>query len=222
MAPHRRNIGASRRQRREEEGEEEGSVGGRLEDDSLSEGSDFSQQEDDDADGESNDGSEDETTTTPQTDQVNGQVNDRVSQPEQHSERRDDNSPGKQGQDSNVSDTEAMVNALRLSEDTGQVAEVHFDNMEERPGYHENKASSGPPTEPRRDTFAEKKRREHERYVKERDKNPAFVPTRGSFFLHDKRSTEPGSNGKSFNKAKSRPYGLIVDGNVQRYGSYFR
>lgn len=100
MAPHRRNIGASRRQRREEEGEEEGSVGGRLEDDSLSEGSDFSQQEDDDADGESNDGSEDETTTTPQTDQVNGQVNDRVSQPEQHSERRDDNSPGKQGQDS--------------------------------------------------------------------------------------------------------------------------
>lgn len=198
-------------------------MGGGLEDDSLSEGSDFSQQEDDDADGESNDGSEDETTTNLQTDKVNGQVNGRVSQPEQHSECRNDNSPGKQDQNSNVSDTEAMMNGLRLSEDTGQLAEDHFDNMEgERPGYHEDKASSGPPTEPRRDTFAEKKRREHERYVKERDKNPAFVPTRGSFFLHDKRSTEPGSNEKSFNKTKSRPYGLIVDGNIQRYGSYFR
>jgi hypothetical protein len=222
MAPHRRNIGASRRRRRDDEGEEEGSLDGGLDDDSLSEGSDMSHQ-DDDADAETSDGSEDDeaSTATPQGDQVNGiQVNGSGTQSGQRSGRRHPTSPGKQGNNPTVSDTEAMLNGLQLSEDSNQVAEVHFDNVkEQQPGQQQGGTSSGPPTEPKRETFAEKKRRENERYVKERDKNPAFVPTRGSFFLHDKRSTEPGTNGsRPPNKPKSRPYGLIVDGNVQRYG----
>lgn len=219
MAPHRRNIGASRRRRRDDEGEEEGSDGG-LDDDSLSEGSDMSHQ-DDDADAETSDGSEDDeaSTATPQGDQANGiQVNGSGTQSGQRSERRNATSPGEQGNNPTVSDTEAMLNGLQLSGDSSQVAEVHFDNTkEEQPGQQEGGTSSGPLTDPKRETFAEKKRRENERYVKERDKNPAFVPTRGSFFLHDKRSTEPGTNGsRPPNKSKSRPYGLIVDGNVQR------
>lgn len=176
-----------------------------------------SEQEDDDADAETSDGSEDEaSTSTPRGDQVNGsEVNGRVPQPGQRSERT---SPSKQGKNPTVSDTEAMLNGLQLSGDNSQVAEVHFDNMKgEQPGQQEGGTPSGPPTESKRESFAEKKRREHDRYVKERDKNPAFVPTRGSFFLHDKRSTEPGTNSsRPPNKSKSRPYGLIVDGNVQR------
>ena len=223
MAPHRRNIGASRRRRKEEEGEEEGSVDGGLDDDSLSEGSDVSHQEDEDADGESSDRSdngEEATRSTPQVDRVNGghQVNGRVP------DTRNALSPGKLGKDSTVSDTEAMLNGLKISDSTSETGEVHFDNMkeEEQPDDQVGRTpSSVPPTESRRETFGEKKRREHERYLKERDKNPAFVPTRGSFFLHDKRSTESGTNGhRAFNKSKSRPYGLIVDGNVQRYDSY--
>lgn len=220
MAPHRRNIGASRRRRKEEEGEDEGSVDGGLDDDSLSEGSDASHQEDEDADGESSDGSDTEaTTSTPQVDRVNGghRVNGRVPN------TRNALSPGKPGKDSTVSDTEAMMNGLKISDSTSETGAIHFDNMKEEQLDDQvgRTPSSVPPTESRRETFGEKKRREHERYLKERDKNPAFVPTRGSFFLHDKRSTEPGTSGhKAFNKSKSRPYGLIVDGNVQRYGSY--
>lgn len=224
MAPHRRNIGASRRRRREDDGEDGDSADGELDDESLSEGSDISHQEDDDADGESSDGGEQGkvSTSAPQAARVNGhQVNGRVPALDQPSERRTAASPEKQGKVSTVSDTEAMLNGLKVSEDTDEVAETHFDDMKEEPGQQQEGRASELPTDPRRDTFGEKKRREQERYLKERDKNPAFVPTRGSFFLHDKRSTELGSTGssnRSFNKSKSRPYGLIVDGNAQRYG----
>lgn len=224
MAPHRRNIGASRRRRREDDGEEGGSADGELDDDSLSEGSDISHQEDDDADGESSDGGEQGKvfTSAPQAARVNGhQVNGRVPELDQLSERRTAASPGKQGKDSTVSDTEAMLNGLKVSDDTDEVAETHFDDMKEEPDQQQEGRASVLPTDSKRDAFGEKKRREQERYLKERDKNPAFVPTRGSFFLHDKRSTELGSTGpnnKSLNKLKSRPYGLIVDGNAQRYG----
>ncbi|KAF4979041.1 hypothetical protein F66182_17310, partial [Fusarium sp. NRRL 66182] len=90
-----------------------------------------------------------------------------------------------------------------------EVEEIAFDSM----GKVE-RTPSAPPTESRRETFAERKRREHEEYIKARDENPAFVPTRGGFFLHDKRSTD--GNRSHVNKSKSRPYGLIVDGNVGR------
>lgn len=219
MAPHRRHhIGASRRRRREDEGEDEGSIDGALEDDSLSEGSVVSNQDDDDADGEGSDASEDDTSVSPQADGNNGQVNGRVHEAEAQPEGRSA-SPGKRPFASTMSDTEAMMNGLKLSDRASEVAEIHFDDMKEEPDSQAGRTPSAPPpTESKRETFAERKRREHEEYIKERDENPAFVPTRGGFFLHDKRSTEPDTNGyRPSTKPKSRPYGLIVDGNVGRY-----
>ncbi|KAF7590794.1 hypothetical protein BBP40_002362 [Aspergillus hancockii] len=218
MAPRRHNIGASRRKRRDEEGEDEGSVDGELEDDSLSDGSGISNPDDDDADGEGSDDSDDDVSTSPQVDASSRrQVNGRVPEANQQFARRHSATPGKRPLATTMSDTEAMMNGLRISGETGEVAEVHFDDMKDEHGQQTERTPSAPPTEPKRDTATERKRREQEKYCKEKDENPAFVPTRGSFFLHDKRSTETVTNGhKPFNRSKSRPYGLIVDGNVRR------
>ncbi|KAA8645487.1 hypothetical protein EYZ11_011834 [Aspergillus tanneri] len=218
MAPRRHNIGASRRRRRDEDGEDEGSIDGELEDDSLSEGSGVSHQEDDDADGEGSDESDDELFISPQGDHTNGhRINGRVPEASRQPGRYHSASPGKRATFNAISDTEAMMNGMKISSDASEMAEIHFNQMKGESSQQTGRTPSAPPTEPSRETFAERKRREHEKYSKERDENPAFVPTRGSFFLHDKRSTESMTNGyKPFNKSKSRPYGLIVDGNVRR------
>ncbi|KAJ5885282.1 hypothetical protein N7495_009792, partial [Penicillium taxi] len=116
-------------------------------------------------------------------------------------------SPTKHEPNSTVLETEAMLNELNISdpEEIHRFSQTEEDRMTIRTG----RAPSAPSTGPNRDTFAARKRREHEKYMTERDQNPAFVPTRGSFFLHDKRTAES-------NKGKSRPYGLIVDGNTRR------
>lgn len=213
MAPARRHIGASRRKRRDDEGEDEGSQVGEVDDDSLSEGSVDTHQEDEDADGEVSE-SDGEASTTLDTDKLNGgKTNGRnPNRTDQHSST----SPRKPALKMTVSDTEAMLNGLKLSDDGD---EISFDQMEEQRDLQTGRTPSAPPTEPKRETLAARKRREHEKYVKEREQNPAFVPTRGSFFLHDKRTSEAGSsNHRPFNKGKSRPVGLIVDGNSRKYG----
>ncbi|GAM43631.1 hypothetical protein TCE0_060r18595 [Talaromyces pinophilus] len=214
MAPARRHrIGASRR-RREDEGEDEGSTAGHVEedDDSMSDGSLPSHLgDDDDADGEGSDVSEDESSVTQHGSTTkNGHARaGRGPKGDDSGEKLD--VPFKPTLTATVSDTEAMMNGLKIS--AGQeVEEIEFDSMgkEDKIG----RTPSAPPTESRRETFAERKRREHEEYIKARDENPAFVPTRGGFFLHDKRSTD--GHRSHVNKSKSRPYGLIVDGNVGR------
>lgn len=219
MSPHRRNIGASRRKRKDEEGEEESSVNEELEDDSLSEGSAITHQEDDDADGEGTEESDDEVSSkSPQASKMNGhQTNGRALRTNRRHGQHSSGSPEKPPMDSTVSDTEAMMNGMKISDPASGVSEIHFDDLKEESDPQAGRTPSAPPTEPSRGTFAERKRREHEKYIRERDTNPAFVPTRGSFFLHDKRSSDAGSNGyRPFNKSKSRPYGLIVDGNVRK------
>lgn len=46
----------------------------------------------------------------------------------------------------------------------------------------------------RPESLIERRRREHEDYKKKRDADPAFIPNRGAFFMHDQRSA-PGQNG---------------------------
>ena len=219
MSPHRHNIGASRRRRRDEEGEDESSINDELEDDSLSEGSVITHQEDD-ADGEGTEESDDDdvSSKSPQVNKINGhQANGRTLRTSRQHDSHNSGSPEKPSMGSTVSDTEAMMNGMKVSDQTSGMAETHFDDLKEESDPQTGRTPSAPPTDPSRETFAERKRREHEKYVKERDTNPAFVPTRGSFFLHDKRSSDTGSNGyRPFNKSKSRPYGLIVDGNVRK------
>lgn len=174
-------------------------MAGDFGDDSLSEGSVDSRQ-DEDADGEVSEESEDEVATL---NKVNGGGLD-------ESTRNNSTSPDKRGLKTTVSDTEAMLNGLKVSDP----AEVHFDNLSEQEA-HTGRTPSAPPTEGNRNNLASRKRRENDKHAKEREpsQNPSFVPTRGSFFLHDKRSTDNGHRLKS----KSRPYGLIVDGSSRRY-----
>jgi hypothetical protein len=179
-------------------------MAGDLGDDSLSEGSVGSNQEDEDADGEISEESEGEVSTLAKSEQINGKG--------QKFTRNSSVSP-KPGLKTTVSDTEAMLNGLKVS-DAGDAAEIQFDQLKEQRDSQTGRTPSAPPTEPKQNNLASKKRRENDKYVKEREQNPAFVPTRGSFFLHDKRSTE---NGNRSSKSKSRPYGLIVDGNARRY-----
>ncbi|KAJ5555518.1 hypothetical protein N7461_003988 [Penicillium sp. DV-2018c] len=200
MAP-RRHIGASRRKRREEDDEDESSIAGDLGDDSLSEGSVGTHQEDEDADGEISEESESEVPTSDKVDKVNGGVLDESTQKSSTSLRR-------RGLKTTVSDTEAMLNGLKVS----NPAEVPSDDPKGQEP-HTRRTPSAPPTGPNRNNPGSRKRRENDKHVKEWEQNPSFVPTRGSFFLHDKRSTENGNRLKS----KSRPYGLIVDGSSRRY-----
>ncbi|KAL4751198.1 hypothetical protein BDW72DRAFT_203302 [Aspergillus terricola var. indicus] len=210
MAPHRRNIGASRRKRREDEGEDEGSLDGEMEDDSLSEGSIISQQDEDDADGEGSDESDDENipVDSPGRHEINGRV------PE-GPQRRHSMSPNKNSLATTMSDTDAMMNGLKVAGDGKGVAEINFDEMEKEAGQIE-RAPSAPPTEASMETFTDKSLGA-EKLTRGKGDDPTVVPTRGSFFLHDKRSTESGANNyRPSGKSKSRPYGLIVDGNVRR------
>lgn len=186
-------------------------MAGDMGDDSLSEGSADSHQEDEDADGEVSEESEDEVSTLDKVGKVNGRGVEKSTR--NSSARNSSASPEKRGLKTTVSDTEAMFNGLKVSDGAGDAAEVHFDDLKEQLEPHAGRTPSAPPTEPSRNNLASRKRRENDKYVKEREQNPAFVPTRGSFFLHDKRSTDNGHRLKS----KSRPYGLIVDGSSRRY-----
>ncbi|KAI9376485.1 CASC3/Barentsz eIF4AIII binding-domain-containing protein [Aspergillus egyptiacus] len=214
MARHRHNIGASRRRRREDEGEDEGSLDGEVEDDSLSEGSVVSQQDDDEADGEGSDSEDDNTSVDGST---NNHINSRVLGETQESQQLRSVSPKKPALATTMSDTDAMMNGLQLGEDGKDVTEVHFHNMSTE-SDQSGRTPSAPPPESARAPSTEARRRGNEKNTKEKGADPTAVPMRGSFFLHDKRLTAPGTNGqKIFSKsAKSKPFGLIVDGNVRR------
>lgn len=218
MAPARRHrIGASRR-RREDDGEEEegGSVVGAAEDDSMSDSSGLSHHEDDDddADEEGSDLSQGEQTiSSPRIEKTNGNSTATGRKNKGRSGEGKLAVPVKPQLTATVSDTEAMMNGLNIANRTGEVTEIQFEDSGKEGRNGLGRAPSAPPGDTRRD-----KRRDHDEYTKARNEDPSFVPTRGGFFLHDKRSTGPESNGNRApnNKPKSRPYGLIVDGNVGR------
>ncbi|KAF2276920.1 uncharacterized protein EI97DRAFT_467011 [Westerdykella ornata] len=55
------------------------------------------------------------------------------------------------------------------------------------------------PAARRPEILAERRRREHEEYKKKRDADPAFIPTRGAFFMHDQRSSQGQGGFRHFN-----------------------
>lgn len=231
----RNNIGTSRRRRPVDDGEEEGSVAGQLDDDSLSEGSIGSAPEDDDADVEGSDESDDDRSDSSRADRTarGGLANANDRQELDMPAKPLSSCSPKQPIALAVSDTETVLNGV------GDAASIHLDDLglrrqpqpqsqsQSQPQLQPRmvakpstgRTPSAPPTESRRETFAEKKRQEHQKHTKERDENPAFVPTKGAFLRqHEKRSTESAPNGyRPFSKPSSRPFGLIVDGNVRRY-----
>ena len=88
-------------------------------------------------------------------------------------------------------ETEAMLNGLGQETTASPVQELQFDGLDEQPTAEviaeggDSHASPPQATAPKFKT--------HQEYIKERDTNPAFVPNRGGFFLHDDR-TMPNNN----------------------------
>ena len=186
-APRGRKPLIKSRRRVDDDGEEEGD-NVVAEEDSLSEGSIVSDG-DDDADGEGSDNSE---TEPPQEhsvmveSQANGHNADTYISSDDHTSK---NPPPPLP--STAGDTETMMNGLRISEDI-ESEEVHFGDLG-RQG--EAQMSAGDIVSQSNDPAGDKRRREHDNYRRRRDADPAFVPNRGGFFMHDHRSTAPGPNG---------------------------
>lgn len=87
-----------------------------------------------------------------------------------------------------LKDTEMMLSGLKI-DDTKDAAVVDFETGST--AADSAPAVGGPG---RQETLGERRRREHEEYKKKRDADPAFIPNRGAFFMHDQRSA-PAQNG---------------------------
>ncbi|KUI74217.1 hypothetical protein VM1G_09835 [Cytospora mali] len=91
-----------------------------------------------------------------------------------------------------VAETEARLDGLSISESPKPAPENEAAAPSSKPGGPVVVSSaSGQSQEP---PF-ERRRREHEEYRKKRDEDPAFVPNRGAFFMHDHRHAGPAANG---------------------------
>ena len=205
-APRRKDLIRSRRRVKDEEEEEEDSVAVAVEEDSLSEGSAISDA-DDDADGEGSDG-DDTSSPVPETSKVDPVANGHQEKPEEtvpEQEPSQSETPLAGG----IGDTEAMLNGLRVSgtEDEG-VAFEDIGNQEGVPLPED--VTQGQSESITAESLGEKRRREHEEYKQKRDADPAFVPNRGGFFMHDHRSAAPSQNGfRSFGRGRGRGRGAF-------------
>lgn len=185
--------------------EEEGSVVAGVEEDSMTEGSAMSDA-DDDADAEGSDG-----------DDVASPIRDSSKEelvPNGHRGKFQDSTPQtiisatQPSLTVEMSDTEAMMNGLKVSgvEDGG----VAFENMIEPEVQPPQGIGQDQPEAPSANSIGERRRREHEEYKKKRDADPAFVPNRGGFFMHDHRSAAPGQNGfRPFGRGRGRGRGSV-------------
>ena len=89
-----------------------------------------------------------------------------------------------------------MMNGLRISEDSAAHAEaLDFEAGQDPSPSKLGNAIASPSDVQRQESFGERRKREHEEYKKKRDADPAFIPTRGAFFMHDQRSASAGPNG---------------------------
>ncbi|KAK6530135.1 hypothetical protein TWF694_003504 [Orbilia ellipsospora] len=217
--PRRKDIGLSRRRVRDEDEAEGAEEGGEAVDDSLSEDSGFTDDEFDE-DNESEETYSDDEAAAAAHDStkhagVNGSATAAVIE---------------QGRE----DTHVMMNGIRPAGDTEAVDFDELAEQEagsgsrptERTANGSGKKHSDRKSKARRSTATEtsksadhtpshtptvhetpleRKRREAEEYRKKRDADPAFVPNRGAFFMHDHRSEAAGANGfRPFGRGRGR------------------
>lgn len=107
-----------------------------------------------------------------------------------------------------TTDTEMMLNGLKTSGDHDEVESVNYEDLKDAP-----KAGTSQPVivkstammDQPLETPLDRRRREHEDYKKKRDEDPAFVPNRGAFFMHDHRHAGPAANGfRPFGRGRGR------------------
>jgi hypothetical protein len=202
-APRRRDV--IRRRRIDDEGEDDGSITGPPIDDSHSEASLPS---DDDGDADDSDLSETDVPDSLGPEDAgtkpNGAVKPVLLKKEEVEEPLAVKPETTQEQSfAATHDTEVMMNGLRISEHATPSEAMDFDATEDGPISDQQDASQSDPR--RQKNPLDRKRQEHEEYKKKRDADPAFIPTRGQFFMHDTRSGGSGPNGiKPFGRGAGR------------------
>jgi hypothetical protein len=203
----RKDLAAIRRRVEDEEGDEEGGpdLGDLDDDDSVSEGSLISDEDD------AHEGDEASTVGAAAADapepKINGNGQRQAKDVKQSS--TNGNTDGVKKQLTNgTSDMDLMLNGLKLSDENGAVEGVNYEDLREdeeilvpSPAVVNSTAQMDRPQE----APYERRRREHEEYKKKRDADPAFVPNRGAFFMHDHRHSGPAANGfRPFGRGRGR------------------
>ncbi|KAL8694027.1 MAG: hypothetical protein Q9218_001265 [Villophora microphyllina] len=203
VAPRSKRLAASRRRVDDEGEDEEGSVVAGAEDDSMSEASAISDA-DEDADAEGSDASDVELlqpSDRPDKATINGQPKPAPANREVATKAP----PEKPSFAVITNDTAAMMNGLSIKGNADDVEEFHFDDLAKK---SQDQAAEPGPTPAL--NLADRRRQEHEEYRKRRDADPAFVPNRGGFFMHDHRSAAPGQNGfRPFGRGRGRGRGAF-------------
>lgn len=196
----RRKIG--HRRRVEDEGDDEGGPDALdLDDDSLSDGSLVT--DDNDHGNNSDTSNVDETSPTAPNGKKkpNGTV-----KPETDAASSQETSKDTRKQ---VTDTDLMLHGLSISDQPVPPQEMQFDEVADTSGRRSPNApvvvSSASATRDSMDPSTGRRRMEHEDYKRRRDEDPAFVPNRGSFFMHDHRHPGPSANGfRPFGRGRGR------------------
>ena len=206
-APPRKSLLASRRRTRPDEGEEEESVVGDFEDDSLSEGSAASPG-DEGPEFEGSESSGDERTPAQNTAATSKSNRGKV--PTEKSpvvSSKDATKP--QVEDFQLPpDTEAMLHGVKADQQVQETEELRFEELAASENADTVQPAAVLPKAPQNENPAQRARREHQEYIRQRDANPAFVPNRGGFFLHDDRnSTSVAPTARQFGRGRGRGYG---------------
>lgn len=199
-APRRRKLIGQRR-RVEDEGEDEGGPEGLdLDDDSITDGS--LTDDNDPADDSDTSNIDDASPTSPN---ARRKVNGAAKHAGHGHKSGAGSGSGQNGKP--VTDTDMMLHGLSITDQSPPVQEMHFDDVA-APSPSKSpsapivvsSASARPPVAP-----GNRRRQEHEDYKKKRDEDPAFVPNRGAFFMHDHRHAGPAANGfRPFGRGRGR------------------
>jgi hypothetical protein len=98
-----------------------------------------------------------------------------------------------------------MLNGLSLADKPAPVEEIDFSEIKPSPARSPTAPMVVSSASALRQPPADRRRQEHEDYKKKRDEDPAFVPNRGSFFMHDHRHAGPAANGfRPFGRGRGR------------------
>jgi hypothetical protein len=203
---HRKDLAASRR--RVEDGGDEESVldAASLSDESLSEGSIISE-EDELREGDDIVNIKAYGTGSAELSKTNG--NGGAKSKEENVAPTNGNSTNNKHQSGN-NDMDMMLNGLSVSDQNNIPDEIRYEDLRDESDVPEREPSlpvvksTAQMDQPQEMPF-ERRRREHEEYKKKRDADPAFVPNRGAFFMHDHRHSGPAANGfRPFGRGRGR------------------
>ncbi|EHK98467.1 hypothetical protein M7I_5711 [Glarea lozoyensis 74030] len=205
---HRKDLAASRR--RVEDGGDEESVldAASLSDDSLSEGSIISE-EDEIREGDEVASVKGPSASSAEQLKTNGNGGGKPKEEKPASTNGNATGSNKQRKSEN-NDMDLMLNGLKISDQTNIPDEIRYEDLRDDSDVRDQEPSlpvvksTAQMDQPQEQPY-ERRRREHEEYKKKRDADPAFVPNRGAFFMHDHRHSGPAANGfRPFGRGRGR------------------